>query len=56
MFCYFCEDGKYLFSNDDQKVLIDCLKLLVSKKIMIGFVFLTGRWKKRRNCQMVKKH
>ena len=43
MFCYFCGDRIFfLFQNDDQKVLIDFLKLLVSKKILIGFVFLTG--------------
>ena len=44
----------FFFWNDDQKLLIDCVKLLVSKKIMIGFVFLTGLWKKRRNFQTVK--
>ena len=53
MLCFFVKTGN-IFFNDNQKVLIDCLKLLVSKKTMVGFVFLTGLWKKRRNRQTVK--
>ena len=34
------------FFEDHQKVLIDCFKLLVSKKVLIGFVFLTRLVKK----------
>ena len=54
MFCYFCEDGNFfLLTKDDQKVLIDCLNLLMPKKILISFLFSTALVKKRRNCPTV---
>ena len=42
---FFCED-RIFFWNDDQKISVDCLKLLLSQKILVGFLFLTGLLKK----------
>ena len=54
-FYYFCVDGNFFFEKMIDRFLIHCLKLLVSKKILIGFLFSTGLVKKTQKMSNGKK-
>ena len=54
-FILFVKTDFFLFWKYDQKVLIDCLKLLESKTVLIAFVFLTRLVKKTQTLSNGKK-